>query len=121
MKLQRSPIWCYYVLFYEGEKKFGSCKTCKSNVICSKGSTTGLAVHLKTHHKEVYQEFKQKKHEGSLYASENGAETKNVKKVEPNINLSLNSSNEFINTTESETSNLEEKKNIRSEKLVLAG
>merc|ERR1719508_378030 len=71
MKLQRSPIWCYYDLFYEGEKKFGSCKTCKSNVICSKGSTTGLAVHLKSHHKEVYQEFKQKKHEGSLYTSEN--------------------------------------------------
>merc|ERR1712096_158545 len=89
--------------------------------ICSKGSTTGLAVHLKSHHKEVYQEFKQKKHEGSRYASENGVETNDVKKVEPNINLSLNSSNESINTTESETSNLEEKKNIRSEKLVLAG
>ena len=61
MRQQRSPIWSYFDLFYEGEKKFGSCKKCKSCVICSSGSTSGLIFHLKHKHAEVYQDFKHNK------------------------------------------------------------
>ena len=61
MRQQRSPIWSYFDLFYEGEKKFGSCKKCKSCVICSSGSTSGLIFHLKHKHAEVDQDFKHNK------------------------------------------------------------
>jgi len=117
---QRSPIWFYYDQFYEGEKKFGTCKTCQINVICSGGgSTTGLAVHLKTRHKEVYKEFKQKKSDGIDYADE--VETKTVNNVEEIADLVVPSPIEFTQPISCETLNTEVNNKIRSEKLVLSG
>merc|ERR1719318_340592 len=61
MRQQRSLIWNFYDLFYEGDKKFGSCKTCKASVVCSSGSTTGLQFHLKHKHVEQFRQFQEDK------------------------------------------------------------
>lgn len=101
MRQQRSPIWSYFDLFYEGEKKFGSCKICKSCVICSSGSTSGLIFHLKHKHLEVYQDFKQNK----------PVEIEN-----------LGGMNESGQSIESDSSSrIEESDEYFSEKVVLAG
>ena len=110
MRQQRSPIWSYFDLFYEGEKKFGSCKICKSCVICSSGSTSGLIFHLKHKHLEVYQDFKQNKpveieNLSGMNESGQSIELDSSSTVEPTENLYS-------------TSRIEE---YFSEKVVLAG
>merc|ERR1719318_868668 len=58
---RRSLIWNFYDLFYERDKKYGSCKICRASVVCPTGSTTGLQSHLKTHHVEHYRQFQEDK------------------------------------------------------------
>jgi len=88
---------------------------CQANVICSKGSTTGLALHLKKH-QAAYDEFLQKKQEGVDFTSENSFEAKPTLEVEQNVydstsDAELNLSNYSESTTDA----------IQPEKLVLAG
>ena len=68
MRAKRSLIWHCYDMLYKGEEKFGSCKSCKTVLKCSSGSTTSLLYHIKNKHQHLYQEFEQKKDlEHSLY------------------------------------------------------
>lgn len=69
MRHQRSPIWLYFDLYYEESKKFGSCKECKTQVVCSSGSTSGLAFHLSHKHQQIFEEFKQRKQQGEMVST----------------------------------------------------
>merc|ERR1719233_270781 len=62
MRQQRkSLLRNFYQVFYEDEKKFGSCNICNASVVCSSGSTTGLQSHLKNKHMEQYKQFQEDK------------------------------------------------------------
>ena len=124
MRSKRSPIWCYFDLVDGGDqqRKFGSCKYCSKKVISCMGSTSSMAMHLKSHHQEVFQEFKQKQQDRRNVASENSVATSDrMENVEINSPLILPSSPEITEKKSFETSSLDLKDKNQSEKIVLAG
>jgi len=86
------------------------------------GSTSSMAMHLKSHHQEVFQqEFKQKQQDRRNVASENSVASDSMENVELDSPLISPSSPEITETNSSETSSLEVKDTNQSEKIVLAG
>ena len=118
---QRSLLWNFYQVFYEGEKKFGSCNICKTSVVCSSGSTTGLQFHLKHKHMEQYRQLQEDKL--AEFHKERFVENV-VEKLDDEENILLNSDNES-NLTSTEVpfdeSNFQDQEEHVAEKILLSG
>ena len=124
MRCKRSPVWGYFDLVYEGEKKFGSCKVCRKKINSGTRksyTTSSLANHLMRKHPEVFQEFKQKQQNRKDLASESKVASKNMNEVDLNSHLTLLSSPQITQTKSFEPSSPEEKDTNHFEKIVLAG
>ena len=57
---KRSFVWDYFTCI---TKELASCNTCNREIPTGFGSTSGLANHLRAHHKPMYHELQKKKHQ----------------------------------------------------------
>ena len=109
MVMKNSPVLCYFDELHDGDTKLGSCKSCKTSLKCSSGSTSPLINHLKMKHKNLYLELRQKK----------GGEKVSV--VESKQNTELTAANDFVVLSEKESSPVKLESPRHTEKMVLEG
>ena len=84
---KRSFAWDYFTCI---TKELASCNTCNREIPTGGGSTSGLANHLRSHHKPMYHEMQKKKHQvPQKQSSLSGASETNLSPSEAGQNLQI--------------------------------